>query len=169
MSAILEFCRRRTVIKVDESQNAGHRSVHPPSQTPLKSKTVSARAGAALVPRGRVGQGAERRSRFRCNPEDRNSRRCRRPCRRAPELPQKNAAVRKTRPQVEARAPPSGRQAASGPVSRDLIARDPVWFKYWDGDRLARRGVPALRPGAGSCPRRAIWRPVGFRSAASRS
>jgi hypothetical protein len=81
----------------------------------------------------------------------------------------KNAAVRKTRPQVEARAPPSGRQAASGPVSRDLIARDPVWFKYWDGDRLARRGVPALRPGAGSCPRPAIWRPVGYRSAAFRS
>jgi hypothetical protein len=48
-------------------------------------------------------------------------------------------------------------------------SRVTAWFKYWDADHPARRGVPAWRQGAGWSPRPAIWRQAGFRSAAPRS
>jgi hypothetical protein len=76
----------------------------------------------------------------------------------------KNAAVRKTRPQVEARAPPSGRQAASGPVSRDLIARDPVvQMTGWRSPRPPRRSsiAPRRRIVSSSSHLATSWIPIG--------
>jgi hypothetical protein len=67
------------------------------------------------------------------------------------------------------RRPRGGQRRPMGLGAGDAVARDPAWFKGRDGGRRGRCGVPALRPGAEEWPHPAIWRPVGFQSAASRN